>query len=129
MFELLNRLLRCVHRNTGCRRQAVRIVPKNIRMINVKCPADGAAQFVVLDMRREQSLTGIKNGKIKPHFIQPLVQELRQRSSSTIISIFRGIWPPDGAGYTMIAAFCWCEVVPTKTKGCVPRPLVALNHR
>ena len=74
MVEFFQSFLWRMHRDTCGRRHPIGILAENIGVIIVKTAADRAAQFVILNVSREQTLAWIEDREIEAHLVQPAVQ-------------------------------------------------------
>src|SRR6516162_9445680 len=67
MFEFFNCLPWRMHWYTSSGGHPVRVLTKDIGVVIVEGATDRAAQFVLLDMRSEQTLARIQHNKIESH--------------------------------------------------------------
>src|SRR5215469_2533156 len=128
MLELLDRLGGSVHWNACRRGNAISVISENVGVVIVESAADDAAQFIVADMRREESLTRIQNGEIEPHLVETLMEQARQSRSRAVESILRRIRPEHRTRSTEFASLRRRDMVPTKVECRIPCGLVTFEN-
>ena len=126
VLQLLNRILRGMHRNRGSRRHAVGILTEDLGIQGVERRAVRPPELLIIQMRKIEAECRVKYREVDPHFIQAFLQQFGHAGRGPVQPVFRQQRPPWQAEASALSALFGRTFIPAAALA--PTRQIALQY-